>query len=134
MLGARRRFATFDFVREVHMDQQMTALPKGFDDLAPFVEEWGDLETQDDRYRRRQKLPMERLVAYYETVKPRLEAIFHHLDGFPFGQPLPAPQALLFRVVMGMTEVAQAVEVFGQPAVPQMPPDHSVRIQVVTRT
>jgi hypothetical protein len=111
----------------------MMALPKGFEDLAPFVEEWGDLETQDERYRRRQKLPMERLLAYYETVKPHLTAIFQHLDSFPFGQPLPAPEALLFRVVMGMTEVAQAVEVFGQPTVPQTPFDHSVPIKVMTR-
>jgi len=108
-------------------------LPRGFEELAPFVEEWGDLETQDERYRRRQKLPMKRLDAYYDAVTPRLQAIFDHLDSFPFGEPLPPPEALLFRVVMGMTEVAQAVEVFGQPTVPQSPLDHSVPIQVMTR-
>ena len=110
-----------------------TELPKGFEELAPFVDEWGDLETQDERYRRRQRLPIERLDAYYKVVSPRLRAIFDHLDGFPFGEPLPAPEALLFRVVMGMTEVAQAVEVFGQPTVPQTPLDHSVPIKVMTR-
>jgi hypothetical protein len=76
---------------------------------------------------------MERLKAYYDTVTPRLGAIFGHLDKHPFGQPLPAPEALLFRVVMAMSEVAQAVEVFGQPTVPHVPPGHSVRIETMTR-
>lgn len=108
-------------------------LPKQFDDLAPFIAEWGALATQDERYRQRQKLPMERLDAYYRAVCPRLEAVFDHLDGFPYGTPLPAAEALLFRVVMAMTEVTQAVETFGQPTVPLAPPDHSAPITVVTR-
>jgi hypothetical protein len=108
-------------------------LPGHFQDLASFVAEWGSLETQDERYRQRQKLPMERLDAYYGAVCPRLEAIFDHLDSFPYGAPLPAAEALLFRVVMAMTEVAQAVEVFGRPTVPLAPLDHSVPITVVAR-
>jgi hypothetical protein len=108
-------------------------LPKGFEDLAQFVAEWGDLETQDARYLRRQNLPMERLDTYYKTVTPRLGAIFEHLDKHPFGQPLPAPEALLFRVVMAMSEVAQAVEVFGQPTVPHAPVNHSARVEVMRR-
>jgi hypothetical protein len=108
-------------------------LPSGFEDLLPFVEEWGGLETQDERYRQRQMLPMARLVAYYDAVTPRLKTIFDHLDGFPYGSLLPAPQALLFSLVMAMTEVAQAVEVFGQPTVPHAPKNHSVRIEVPTR-
>lgn len=110
-----------------------TELPSGFEDLSPFVGEWGSLETQDERYRRRQKLPMERLNAYYKAVCPRLEAIFGHLHSFPYGPPLPPPEALLFRLVLAMTEVAQAVEVFGQPGVPLAPEDHSVPIRVVSR-
>jgi hypothetical protein len=115
------------------VDGRETKLPPGFEDLSPFLAEWGDLESQDERYRRRQKLPMDRLTAYYEAVTPRLQAIFDHLDQFRYGQPLPAPEALLFRLVMAMTEVAQAVEVFGQPGVPQAPPDHSVPVKVMTR-
>lgn len=109
-----------------------TVLPRGFEDLAPFVVEWGSVETQDERYRQRQRLPMERLSAYYEAVAPRLKAIFDHLDSFPYGAPLPASEALLFRVVMAMSEVAQAVEVFGQPTVPRAPEGHSVPIRAMT--
>ena len=110
-----------------------TELPKGFEDLAPFVEEWGDIDTQDGRYRQRQNLSIDRLDAYYKAVSPRLQAIFEHLGTFSYGPPLPASEALLFRVVMAMTEVAQAVEVFGQPTVPHAPKDHSVKIEVVCR-
>jgi hypothetical protein len=112
----------------------MNQLPAGFEDLAPFVAEWGDLETQDQRYGQRQRLPMARLQAYYDVVQPRLRAIFDHLDRFPYGDPpLPEPEALLFRVVMAMAEVAQAVEVYGQPTVPHAPPNHSVSIEAVGR-
>lgn len=116
------------------MNQQEAILPKGFEDLAPFIDEWGGLQMQDERYQRRLQLPMERLVAYYDAVKPRLPAIFHHLDHLPFDKPLPAPEALLFRVVMAMSEVAQAVEVFGEPTVPSAPPDHRVNVEVMSRT
>lgn len=115
------------------MTEQVVSLPEGFEDLAPFVGEWGGLHTQDERYARRQELPMARLQAYYDAVQPRLEAIFDHLDGFPYGPPLPEPEALLFRLVLGMSEVAQAVEVYGQPTVPHAPPNHSVTIRPVAR-
>jgi hypothetical protein len=110
-----------------------SALPGGFEDLAPFVAEWGELESFEERYRRRQSLPMARLSAFYDAVTPRLPAIFEYLDRFAFDEPLPPAEALLFRVAMGLTEVAQAVEVFGQPAVPHAPLDHCVPVRVTTR-
>jgi hypothetical protein len=115
------------------VDQTDAGLPKGFEDLAPFVAEWAALETPEARYARRRSLPMERLAAYYAAVQPRLGAIFARLDAFPFDQPLPAPEARLFNLVMGMSEVAQAVEVFGQPSVPNAPPDHTVRVRTLTK-
>jgi hypothetical protein len=108
-------------------------LPQGFEDLAPFAEEWAGVETAEARYARRQSLPMARLSAYYAAVQPRLGAIFAHLDSFAFDRPLPAAEARLFNLVMGMSEVAQAVEVFGQPGVPHAPPGHSVAVRVLTR-
>lgn len=104
-------------------------LPSGFEDLAPFIEEWGWPETQDDRYQQRQKLTMERHQAYYDAVTPRLQAIFDHLDSFPFNEPLPPSEALLFRLVMGMSEVAEAIEMYGQPRIPHVPLGYSVQIK-----
>jgi hypothetical protein len=118
---------------EATVDGSGTALPRGFEDLEPFATEWGDLSTQNERYRRRRMLSMEQLQAYYDAVRPRLGPIFAHLDSFPFGAPLPEPESRLFRLVMGMTEVAQAVEVLGRPAVPDAPQNYSVEVEVLTR-
>ena len=107
---------------------QGSSLPAGFEDLEAFVAEWGDLETQDQRYLRRQNLPMARLQAFYDATAPRLQAIFDHLDRHPFGQQPPPAEALLLRLVMGLSEVAQAVETYGQPGVPHAPANHSVAI------
>ena len=44
---------------------------------------------------------------------------------------LPEAEALLFRVVLGLTEASQAVEIFGQPRVPYAPFPHSVAMEWV---
>lgn len=108
-------------------------LPADFADLTPFIAEWGHLDSQDQRYGRRQELAMDRLLAYYVAVAPRLEAIFAHLDRFPHAAPLPPPEAMLLRVVMAMSEVAQAVELFKTPSVPGVPANHSVTITGLDR-
>lgn len=112
---------------------QCVSLPENFADLTPFVAEWGNLETPDERFLRRQQLSMERLQAYYDVVQPRLEEIFDHLDSFPYGPPLPEPEALLFRITLAMAEVAQAVEIYGQPTVPNVPGDCRFTIAPVER-
>ena len=114
------------------MDQRVS-LPESFADLTPFIAEWGNLETPDERFLRRQQLSMERLQAYYDVVQPRLEEIFDHLDRFPYGPSLPEPEALLFRITLAMAEVAQAVEIYGEPTVPNVPADCRFTIAPVER-
>jgi hypothetical protein len=105
-----------------------TALPKGFEALAPFAEVWGQLDSQGSRYLQRQSCSLAELRAFYDAVSPRLEEIFDHLDKFPM-DALPAPEALLYRTVLGLTEVGQALEVFGQPGVPYAPFPHKMDIE-----
>jgi hypothetical protein len=100
-------------------------LPETFAFLEPFAAVWGDLRTQDARYRMRQSLPYGELEAFHALVAPRLEEIFVHLDQFP-PDALPEAEARLFRTVLGLTEASQAVEVFGQSRVPHAPYPHSV--------
>lgn len=102
-------------------------LPEQFAFLAPFVATWGHLRTQDERYARRQALSQGELEAFYTALAPRLEEVFTHLDQFD-PQRLPEAEALLFRVVLGLTEAAQAVEIFGQPRIPHVPFPHGVAI------
>lgn len=113
--------------------QQTISLPDGFQDLTSLVDEWGALESSDERYLRRTQLPMDRLQAYYDLVQSRLDDIFKHLDSFPFGQSLPEPEALLLRVTMAMAEVAQAIEVYGQPDVPNLPPGYTATVSPIRR-
>jgi hypothetical protein len=109
-------------------DVTTAVLPKGFEALQPFTETWGKLFTQDERYLFRQQSSMEELKAYYDIAAPRLDAVFDHLEKFPMGG-LPEPEALLYRTVLGLTEVAMAIEVFNQPRVPYAPFPHKIDIE-----
>lgn len=106
------------------------ALPQQFAFLEPFVATWGDLRSQDERYRKRQELPQGELEAFHAALAPRLEEVFAYLDRFD-PKALPEAEALLFRVVLGLTEASQAVEIFGQPRVPFAPFPHGVTIEWV---
>ena len=103
-----------------------TALPEGFEALAPYAETWGKLESQEDRYLLRQHSSMKELKAYYDAAAPRLNEIFDHLDKFPM-ENLPEPEALLFRTVLGLTDAAQSVEIFCHPRLPYAPFPHQAR-------
>ena len=105
-----------------------TALPEGFEALAPYAETWGKLESQEDRYLLRQHSSMKELKAYYDAAAPRLNEIFDHLDKFPMDN-LPEPEALLYRTALGLTEAAMAIEVFNQPCVPYAPFPHKMAIE-----
>ncbi len=103
------------------------SLPEQFAFLEPFVATWGHLQTQNERYAQRQALPQGELEAFHTALAPRLEEVFTHLDRYD-PKALPDAEALLFRVVLGLTEAAQAVETFGQPRVPHAPFPHGVDI------
>jgi hypothetical protein len=100
-------------------------LPAGFEFLEPFANSWGDLHSQNERYLKRQALAYAELEAFHAALAPRLEEVFAYLDTFP-PNALPDAEARLFRTVLGLTEAAQAVEVFGQSCVPYAPAAHSV--------
>lgn len=106
----------------------MLTLPAGFENLAPFAEVWGKLESQEERYLQRQHSTMKELKSFYDATAPRLNEIFDHLDKFPMDD-LPAPEALLYRTTLGLTEAAMAVEVFNQPCVPYAPYPHKMAIE-----
>lgn len=110
------------------MEKQIVSLPKGFEALAPYADTWGKLETQEDRYLLRQNTSMADHRAFYEVAAPRLDEVFDHLEKFPMDN-LPPSEALLYRTILGLTEVAMAVEVFGQPTVPYAPFPHKMAIE-----
>ncbi len=103
------------------------SLPAAFEALEMFLEEWGDLETEDERYQLRRRKSLEDLKLFYDAVTPRLEDVFRHLDQFEYG-PLPRAEQGLFRLALGLAEVAQAVEVIGHPSVPTTSAQHTIQI------
>jgi hypothetical protein len=109
------------------MSETTVALPQHFAFLEPFAAQWGDLETQRERYLLRQNSKMEELRRFHAAAANRLGEIFDYLDGFPPGD-LPPPEARLYRTVLGLAEVMQAVEVFGEPRVKNAPFPHDIDV------
>ncbi len=100
-------------------------LPQGFESLLPFVDQWGGLQSQTDRYLKRQASTMDELRRFHGASAPLLEKVFAHLDRFPFDENLPDKEGRLFRLMLGLIEAAQAVEIFKTPRVPHTPYPHT---------
>ena len=102
-------------------------LPPQFADLEPFAARWGSLDTAAERYLLRQSSSMEELKAFHAAAADRLEEIFEYLDSFPQGD-LPPAEERLFKTVLGLSEVMQAVEVFGEPRIRHTPFPHHLEV------
>ena len=102
------------------------SLPAAFADLEHFLPIWGLLETQEQRYLVRQNLRITELRAFYDSMAPRLREVLDHLDRFPVDRPLPAQEEALYRLALGLTEAAAAIEVYGMPEVPFVDKPHVV--------
>lgn len=104
----------------------LQTLPAAFADLEPLLAKWGRLETAQERYLVRQQSRMEDLQRFYDAIAPRIGEVLAHLDQFPHDRPLPAAEEALFRLALGLTEAAPAIEIYGQPEVPFVPKPHVV--------
>jgi hypothetical protein len=110
------------------MTMTVPTLPAAFSDLQPFVATWWPHETQQQRYIQRQTSRMEDLQLFYDLLAPRINEALDHLDQFPVDQPLPPAEEALYRLTLGLSEVAAAVEVYHQPEVPNVPIPHIVHM------
>ena len=93
--------------RDVAADAAESALPEGFEDLAPFVG-WA-LEPERARTERKVAASMDDIRAFHGAVIPRLGAMIDHLEGFSGGD-MPAPEQRLFLMALSLIEVASLVE------------------------
>jgi len=92
------------------------SLPDPFQDLEPFVDEWA-LSTAVERNRKRTGSMMEELVRFYEAMQPRWEAVVNHCQTISVDS-LSAEEKRLIKLSFAYMEVSNAVERFGEPAVP----------------
>ncbi len=94
----------------------MTAqtLPAEFADLEPFID-WA-LATEPERTSKRLTSSMEDIQAFYDRMSVRVEAAMAYLNALPL-DALPPEAERLFHLSLSLMEVANAVEMFQNPAV-----------------
>src|SRR5262245_21604139 len=90
-------------------------LPATFQELTPFLD-WA-LAKEQERTQKRLGSPMAEIVAFYETMLVRMEAIVEYLQQFPADR-LPVEGQALFHLSLSLIEVANAVELYIQPRLP----------------
>jgi hypothetical protein len=93
------------------------ALPPGFEMLAPWTADWA-LDTQAERYAKRQATSREALRAFYDAMLPHMERILAEVDKFPLGE-LPESHRALYALALAVAEIAPNIELYrGNPKVP----------------
>lgn len=92
-------------------------LPAQFADLARFAKKW-DQPGTNQRYALRLSSTMDELQDFHDALLPRIESIRKYLDARGFAEYTEADLRLA-RLVFAWVPVAEAVEVFKQPRVPQ---------------
>src|SRR5262245_12676467 len=90
-------------------------LPAAFQDLAPFLN-WA-LAKEHERLQKRVGSTMTEIVTFYNTMLARMEPIIEYLKQFPADR-LPPEGQTLFHLSLSLIEVANAVELYKQPRLP----------------
>lgn len=101
-------------------------LPKGFDDLEPYVEKWAK-DTTEERMAVRAESSMEEIREFYDIILERADEAMTLIDEYPLDD-LPEDVARLCKLVLALGPCAMAVEVIGQPRVPRTPYPHGVEL------
>ena len=92
------------------------ALPEGFRHLEEFLPLW-DLATVNDRYRQRLRTPMDAMRRFNDAIVASADAAKAHLDAKAFDAYTDADRRLA-RLMLSFTIVAQAVQIYRRPDVP----------------
>jgi hypothetical protein len=95
---------------------QEPRLPSGFRDLERLAETWA-LPSEAERHAKRLASTIVELRAFYNAIFPRIEDILAYLSEFQVENLTPEGQYLLL-LAFSLAEVGPAVELYGQPEVP----------------
>jgi len=91
-------------------------LPAPFSELNTFVERWCKT-SMSEQYAARLNSTIAEMQPFYEAIKARVEDIKAHLDAKAF-EDYSEADAALGRLAIAWVPVAEAIEVFRQPRVP----------------
>jgi hypothetical protein len=94
----------------------MTLLPDDFADLAPYAARWC-LATESERWATRLDSSMSELTEFYHASLDRISAAMGYCDRFPLDD-MPEDARNLLHLVFSFVMVSFAVELWGQPWVP----------------
>jgi hypothetical protein len=102
-------------------------LPEGFADFERFVAKW-DKPGTSERYAERLASTIEELQEFHDAFLPQLVDIRAYLDSKAFADYTDADRRL-GRMTFAWVSVAEAVEVFKQPRVPDSKMYWDVRVE-----
>lgn len=91
-------------------------LPRGFESLTPFLDEWG-LQTTTARMQKRNSSKMEELQAFYDAMFPLLEQALQHLAHVSYDESMTPVDRNLLSLCLSLAEITTAIEWYGQPSV-----------------
>jgi hypothetical protein len=91
-------------------------LPDRFRDLEPIARVWA-LRTEAERHAKRLASTIDELRALYDVLFPRIDDMLAYLSEFPLESLTPEGDRLL-RLAFALAEIGPAVELYGQPEVP----------------
>lgn len=100
-------------------------LPAAFAELEPFVG-WA-LPTEEERYRRRIGSSMADIQAFYDAILPVAAEARDYLDKFEL-TAMPAEAQRLLWMLFSLINIGYAVEIFGEPQVPDTGSAYMYRI------
>ncbi len=101
-------------------------LPEGFQELEPLVGYWAG-ETNDIRWDRRARAPMEEIRRFYDAMLPRADEALKYLEQFPLGEA-PADATRLLCLLLSLPHAAMAVEFHRQPRAVSSPFPHGMNM------
>lgn len=105
-----------------------TQLPIKFEELEPFCD-WA-LKERGARYRKRIHSPMDRIRAFYDAVRPRMEEIIDYLNARPL-DGLSEEESRLLWLALAWMDASRSIEVLGTPDVRYGLPAERFKIQDV---
>ena len=94
----------------------MPLLPGEFADLEPFAAKWC-LVTERERWAERVSSSIEEMQAFYDAIFPRVQDALAYCDKFPLDD-MPEDAIHLLQLLYSFVAVSFAVELWGQPYVP----------------
>jgi hypothetical protein len=93
-----------------------SVLPKDFENLSIFVEEWS-LPTSALRRMKRKQSSMDQIKSFYDALFPHFDSALTYLDNIPYTDTMDSKDRNLMNMFLSFAEISTCVEWYNQPDV-----------------